>query len=385
MNKYENMSFATRAIKAGQGPDPATGALNTPIYETTTFAFETAQEFHERGIIGGSIEYTPGDYLYSRSTNPTTTALENKIASLEGAQASLITACGMGAVSVALMSTLNAGDHCICSDDLFICTRTMMNDVLPSKGIETDIINILDIELLKKTIKPNTKVIYLEVLSNPMLGLADIPTISKIAHEKGILVIVDNTFLSPYLLRPIELGADVVVHSGTKFVVGHGDALCGLISGPADLIKHMRYIGDNLGTHISPFNAWLALRGARTLPLRLQRQCENALAVAKFLESRPEIEAVIYPGLESHPQHEYAKEILKNGFGGMLMFKVKGGEKEMEKYIDNIHFMPIATSLGDVETLISPRYHDNFFIRMSTGCEDVKDIIAALEAAFAKM
>lgn len=384
MKKFYDMEFGTRAIKAGQGADPATGALNTPIYETSTFAFETAKEFHERGIIGGSIEYIPGDYLYSRSTNPTTTALENKIAALEGAEASLITSCGMGAVSVALMSTLNAGDHCICSNDLFICTRTMMNDVLPSKGIETDLINILDIELLKKTIKSNTKVIYLEVLSNPMLELADISTISKIAHEKGILLIVDNTFLSPYLLNPIKLGADVVVHSGTKYVVGHGDALCGLISGPKDLIKRMRYIGDNLGTHISPFNAWLALRGVRTLHLRVKKQCENALAIAKFLESRPEVERVIYPGLESHPQHEFAKEILKNGFGGMIMFKIKGGEKEMENYIDNIHFMPIATSLGDVETLVSPRYHDNFFIRMSTGCEDVKDIIEALEKAFNK-
>lgn len=384
MKKYDEMEFATRAIKAGQGADSKTGALNTPIYETTTYAFETAKEFHERGIIGGSIEYIPGDYLYSRSTNPTTTALEKKIAALEGAEASLITACGMGAVSVALMSTLNAGDHCISSNDLFICTRTMMNDVLPSKGVQTDLINILDIELLKKTIKPNTKVIYLEVLSNPMLELADIETISKIAHEKGILVIVDNTFLSPYLLNPIKLGADVVVHSGTKYVVGHGDALCGLISGPKDLIKHMRYIGDNLGTHISPFSSWLALRGARTLHLRVQRQCENALAVAKFLESRPEVERVIYPGLESHPQHEFAKSILKNGFGGMIMFKIKGGEKEMEHYIDNIHFMPIATSLGDVETLVSPRYHDDFFIRMSTGCEDVRDIIKALEEAFDK-
>lgn len=403
MKRYDEMGFATRAIKAGHEVDSSTRSLNTPIYETTNYAFATVKEYHERGIIGGASEFlatkefyetgingstskedTPRDYLYSRSTNPTTTALEEKIAALEGTEASLVTACGMGAVSVVLMATLNAGDHCISSNDLFMCTRSMMEDILPSKGIETDLINILDIEELKKTIRPNTKIIYLEVLSNPMLEFADIETISKIAHEKGILVIVDNTFLSPYLLNPIKLGADVVIHSGTKYVVGHGDAMCGLISGPRNLIKYMRYIGDNLGTHISPFSSWLALRGAKTLHVRVQRQCENALAVAKFLESRPEVEKVIYPGLESHPQHELAKRILKNGFGGMITFKIKGGEKEMEHYIDSVNFMPIATSLGDVETLISPKYDHEFFIRMSIGCEDIRDIIKALEEAFDK-
>lgn len=380
-----DLHFNTRAIKAGQGPDPATGALNTPIYETTTYAFPTAQEFLQRGLINACYEFTPGDYLYSRSTNPTTAALEDKIASLEGAEKTFVTACGMGAISSTLFALLNSGDHCISSNDLFFCTNNLMNEVLPEKGIETDKIDILDLELVKKTIKPNTKVIYLEVLSNPMLHLADIKSIAKIAHEKNILLVVDNTFLSPYLLRPIELGADIVVHSGTKYIVGHGDAICGLISGSNELLKKIRVMGDNLGVHVSPFSSWLALRGARTLPLRLDRQCANAMEIAKYFQSKEEIDSVIYPGLDNHPQYKFIQETLTNGFGGMLMFRLKGGKEAMENFINNVKLMPIATSLGDVETLISPKYYNDYYIRMSTGCEDAKDLIAAFEGAFAKM
>lgn len=379
------LQFNTRAIKAGQGPDPATGALNTPIYETTTYAFPTAQEFLQRGLINACYDFTPGDYLYSRSTNPTTAALENKIASLEGAEKTYVTASGMGAISATLFGLLKAGDHCISSNDLFFCTNNLMNEVLPEKGIETDKIDILDLELIEKTIKPNTKVIYLESLSNPMLHLADIKSIAKIAHAHNILLVVDNTFLSPYLLRPLELGADIVVHSGTKYVVGHGDAICGLISGPKDLLTKIRIMGDNLGVHVSPFNSWLALRGARTLPLRLDRQCQNALEVAKYFQGKEEIDSVIYPGLDNHPQYEFIKQTLTNGFGGMLMFRLKGGKEAMENFINNVKLMPIATSLGDVETLISPKYYNDYYIRMSTGCEDAKDLIAAFENAFATM
>ncbi len=385
MEKFDGMSFSTRAIKAGQGPDPVTGALNTPIYETTTYAFPTAQEFLQRGLINACYEFTPGDYLYSRSTNPTTEALENKIASLEGAEKCYVAASGMGAISSTLFALLKAGDHVISSNDLFFCTNNMMDEVLPEKGIETDKIDILDLELIKKTIKPNTKVIYFEVLSNPMLHLADIKAISEIAHEKGILVVADNTFLSPYLLRPLELGADIVVHSGTKYVVGHGDALCGLVSGSKELLTKIRIMGDNLGTHPSPFSSWLALRGARTLPIRLDRISKNALEMAKYFQTKEEVESVIYPGLENHPQYEFVKNSLPNGFGGMVMFKVKGGKEMMEKFINNVGLMPIATSLGDVETLISPKYYNDFYIRMSTGCEDTKDLIDAFEAAFAKL
>ena len=381
MDKYHDMKFATRAIKAGEGPDPTTGALNTPIYETTTYAYASTRDF-EQGIVD-AMSWQPGACLYSRSTNPTTMALERKIASLEGAEDAAIVACGMAAVNMALLSNLNAGDHVIASNDIFCCTRSSLEDILPSKGIEVDIVDINHLSNIEEKLKPNTKVIYIEVLSNPRLELADLPAIAELAHKNGCKFIVDNTFLSPYLLRPLECGADMVVHSGTKYVVGHGDALCGLVSGSKEMVDRVRYYNDNLGTHISPFDAWLALRGARTMHLRVARQCENAMAIAKYLEAKPEVEYVFYPGLASHPKHELAEKMLSNGYGGMVSFHLKGGYEAMEKFVNNVEIPPIATSLGDVVTLIHPKHHDGDLIRLSVGCEDAEDLIAALEKTFA--
>ena len=376
----KNMSFATRAIKAGEGPDPTTGALNTPIYETSTFAYHSTKEF-EQGI-DDAMSWVPGACLYSRTTNPTTQALERKVAALEGAEDAYIASCGMAAVNLALLSNLNAGDHVIASNDIFCCTRSSLEDILPSKGIEVDIVDVTDIKNIQEKLKDNTKVIYLEVLSNPRLELADLAGIAELAHSRGIFFIVDNTFLSPYLLRPLEFGADMVVHSGTKYLVGHGDALCGLISGTKEKVDRVRYYSDNLGTHISPFDAWLALRGARTMPLRVAKQCENALAIAKYLEAKPEVGYVYYPGLESHRQHDVAVKMLKNGFGGMVSFHLEGGYEKMAKFVDSVKLMPIATSLGDVVTLIHPKHHEGDLIRLSVGCEDVNDLIADLELGF---
>ena len=381
MDKYHDMKFATRAIKAGEGPDPTTGALNTPIYETTTYAYASTRDF-EQGIVD-AMSWQPGACLYSRSTNPTTMALERKIASLEGAEDAAIVACGMAAVNMALLSNLNAGDHVIASNDIFCCTRSSLEDILPSKGIEVDIVDINHLSNIEEKLKPNTKVIYIEVLSNPRLELADLPAIAELAHKNGCKFIVDNTFLSPYLLRPLECGADMVVHSGTKYVVGHGDALCGLVSGSKEMVDRVRYYNDNLGTHISPFDAWLALRGARTMHLRVARQCENAMAIAKYLEAKPEVEYVFYPGLASHPKHELAEKMLSNGYGGMVSFHLKGGYEAMEKFVNNVEIPPIATSLGDVVTLIHPKHHDGDLIRLSVGCEDAEDLIADLEKTFA--
>ncbi|WP_455582437.1 trans-sulfuration enzyme family protein [Dysosmobacter sp.] len=380
MDKYHDMKFATRAIKAGEGPDPTTGALNTPIYETTTYAYASTRDF-EQGIVD-AMSWQPGACLYSRSTNPTTMALERKIASLEGAEDAAIVACGMAAVNMALLSNLNAGDHVIASNDIFCCTRSSLEDILPSKGIEVDIVDINHLSNIEEKLKPNTKVIYIEVLSNPRLELADLPAIAELAHKNGCKFIVDNTFLSPYLLRPLEWGADMVVHSGTKYVVGHGDALCGLVSGSKEMVDRVRYYNDNLGTHISPFDAWLALRGARTMHLRVARQCENAMAIAKYLEAKPEVEYVFYPGLASHPKHELAEKMLSNGYGGMVSFHLKCGYEAMEKFVNNVEIPPIATSLGDVVTLIHPKHHNGDLIRLSVGCEDAEDLIADLEKTF---
>lgn len=381
---YSKMSFGTRAIKYGEGPDPTTHALNTPIYETTTYAFDTTEEYEQ--MIVDAMSWKPDCCIYSRTTNPTTMAMEKKVTSLENAEDACVISCGMAAVSMALLTQLNAGDHVICSDDTFICTASMFEDILPSKGIETDRVEILNLENIKKAIKPNTKAIYLETLSNPLLKLADIPAIAELAHAHGCKLIVDNTFLSPFIMRPLDFGADIVVHSGTKYYVGHGDGLCGVVAGKKKDMDRIRYYNDNLGTHISPFDAWLALRGTRTLPLRLAKQSQNALALAKWLEARPDVEFVIYPGLKSHKQHELAKKLFHgDNFGGMLCFHVKGGYEEMAKFADNVQIPPIGTSLGDVVTLIYPKKPYDNLIRLSVGCEDVNDLMADFEQAFAKL
>lgn len=258
-----------------------------------------------------------------------------------------------------------------------------VHHILPSKGIETTRVNITDLENIKKAMKPNTKVIYFEALSNPLLELADIPAIAEYAHAHGCKVIVDNTFVSPFIMRPLDWGADIVIHSATKYYVGHGDAICGVLAGKKADMDRIRYYNDNLGTHISPFDSWLALRGVRTLPLRLKKQSENAMAIAKWLEKRPEVEFVIYPGLESHPQHELAKKLFDgDNFGGMVCFHLKGGYEEMSAFADATKIPPIATSLGDVVTLIYPKKPYNNLIRLSTGIEDVNDLIADFEQAF---
>ena len=382
-DKYKNMKFETRAIKSGEGVDPTTHAVNTPIYLTTTYGYETTKDFEK--ILVDAMNWVDGAYLYSRTNNPTTEALQYKIASLEGAEASTVTPCGMAAISVALFSNLNCGDHCIVSNDIFIVSRSLFEDVLPSKGIETDIIDVIDLDNIRKAIKPNTKVIYVESCSNPRLELADIEAISKIAKEHSITFIVDNTFLSPYLLRPLEFGADIVVHSGTKFVVGHGDGLLGLISGSREKMDRAKYYSDNLGTHISPFNSWLSLRSVKTLNLRLDRQCSNALKIAEFLESHPEVDKVYYPGLKSHAQHELATKILKDGYGSMVTFHLKGGYEAMVKFVDSVKIPPIGTSLGDVVTLIHPKHAEGDLIRLSVGCENVDDLIADLQGAFEEL
>ncbi len=378
---YSKMEFATRAIKFGEEPDPVTRALNTPIYETSTYGYETAEQYDEMLALGA--QWAPDIYIYSRTTNPTTNALEKKVASLENAEDAVITACGMAAISNALLSFLDAGDHVICSDDTFMCTSSMFADILPAKGIETCRVEVLDVENVEKAMKPNTKVVYLEALSNPQLKLADLPKIAEIAHKHGCKFIVDNTFLSPVVMRPLDWGADIVVHSGTKYYSGHGDALVGIVAGSKKDMDRVRYYYDNLGSHISPFNAWLVLRSIRTMPLRVRQQSENAMALAKWFESRPEVDFVTYPGLESHGQHELAKKIFWNGiYGGMLCVHLKGGHEEMCKFADATKIPPVATSLGDVVTLMFPKTAYNNLIRLSVGCEDVKDLIADFEQAF---
>ena len=379
--KFDNMELDTRAIKVGEGREPVTKALNTPIFETSSYGYETAEEYDEMLVRGANWE--PDLYIYSRTTNPTTDAVIKKVVSLEGAEDAVVCSCGMAAISNALLSFLDAGDHVICSDDTFMCTSSMFADILPAKGIETSRVEILDVENIEKAMRPNTKVVYLEALSNPQLKLANLPAIAEIAHKHNCKFIVDNTFLSPIVMKPLKLGADIVVHSGTKYYVGHGDALCGIVAGNKEDMDRVRYYYDNFGSHISPFNAWLLLRSIKTMPLRVRQQSHNAMELAKWFENRPEVDFVTYPGLESHGQHKLATDMFEEGlYGGMLCVHLKGGYEEMCKFVDATKIPPVATSLGDVVTLVFPKSSYNNLIRISTGCEDVKDLIADFEQAF---
>lgn len=365
--------FSTIAIHAGERTDPSTHAMNTPLYQTATFAFDSAVE--KESAVDRALEWEPGAFFYSRTGNPTTAALEQKLAALEGAEDAAVGASGMAACSTALMSVLNAGDHCLASSDLFVITRVLMDEVLKNKGIDVSHVDTTDIDAVKAAIRPNTKVLFVESLSNPHMDLADLQVLADVAHEAGLVFIVDNTFLSPRLLRPLEYGADMVVHSATKWLGGHGDALAGVVAGRKELIDRVRYYLDALGAPPSPFNSWLILRGVRTLGLRIQAHSTNALAVAKLLESRDEVEFVRYPGLPSHPQHELATRMLKGTFGGMLAIRLRGDAETMGRFAAALELSSIAVSLGDVHSLVYPMPKRDNLIRLSIGCEDVEDLL----------
>ncbi len=368
------MGFSTRAIHDGEARDPVTGALSTPIYATATFAFDSAAA--KEAAVDSALDWEPGAYFYSRTGNPTTSTLERKMASLEGAEDAVVAASGMAAVAAALMSVLDAGDHCVASSDLFIITRFLLDDVFKRKGITVDHVDVTDLDAVRAAIRPTTKALFVETLSNPHMHFADMAALSQIARASDITFIVDNTFLSPYLVQPIALGADMVVHAATKYIGGHGDVLAGTVAGRKELIDNVRYYLDSLGGAVSPFNSWLVIRGAKTLPLRMRAHSENGLAVAEFLQSRPEVEFVNYPGLPSHPQYELARSILTNGFGGMMSIRLHGGAAAMETFASALQLSAIAVSLGDVHSLVYPMPKRENLIRLSVGCEDVADLLA---------
>lgn len=373
MHDERQWGQATKAIRAGLRVDPTTRALNTPIYETTTFAYEDMASYER--ISAAALAWQPDNYFYSRTQNPTTAALERKIAALEGTEDAAITACGMGAVNMALLSQLKAGDHFIASDDMFVVSKLSLEDIYTRYGIEHDMVDMTNLDNIRAKFRPNTKIVYLEVLSNPHLKLMDVQAIARLAHEHGAKLIVDNTFLSPCLLQPYALGADMVLHSATKYISGHGDALCGVVSGSKELMDQVRVMADRLGSHISAFDAWLVLRGVRTLSMRAHTASENALALARYLETCPQVEYVRYPGLESHPQHALAQKMLHQGFGGMLAFHLKGGYAEMGRFVDALQLISNATSLGDVGSLVYPIHSDDGLVRISVGCENTEDIL----------
>ncbi|HHV17650.1 MAG TPA: methionine gamma-lyase, partial [Thermoanaerobacterales bacterium] len=338
--------FNTKAIHAGQKPCPVTGAHVTPIYQTSTFVFKDVDQGAHR--FAGE----EAGYIYTRLGNPTLTELEAKIAALEGGEAALGAASGMAAISTALVSLLKQGDHIVAGDTLYGCTHGFIHELLPQYGIEVTMVDTSDINNIEQAMKTNTKVVYVETPANPTMKLVDLKGTAEIAHNHGARLIVDNTFMSPYLQRPIEHGADVVVHSATKYIGGHGDVIAGLIISSKELIDNMRipYLKD-FGGVLSPFDAWLLLRGLKTLGVRMDRHCANAQKVAEYLEKHPLIDEVHYPGLPSHPQHELAiKQI--NGFGGMMSFELKGGLEAGKVLMNSVKMISLAVSLGCVDSLI---------------------------------
>jgi methionine-gamma-lyase len=371
--RTDGTGFATRAIHAGERPDPTTHAHNTPIFATATFAFDTAAE--KEAAVDRALEWDPTSYFYSRTGNPTNRALEEKVASLEGAEDCVVASSGMASVSATLFAHLDAGDHVIIGDEVFAITKVLWEEDLPRRNIAVTPVDMTDLAALQAAFTPHTKIVFMESSTNPRLRMADIAAVAELTHRHRALLVVDNTFLGPALLRPLEHGADLVLHAATKYLSGHGDAVSGVVSGRKALIDPIRKQTDTFGQAASPFSSFLVLRGVRTLPLRSTKGSENAVAIAQFLEADPRIEWVRYPGLASHPDHAYATRVLGSRYGAMLTFKTRRGVEGMAAFTDHLALCDIGVSLGDVFTLVYPRPKDGAIIRLSVGCEDAADLI----------
>ena len=341
MMNLANKGFATRQIHAGKHENSA-GALCTPIYQTSTFAFDTVQQGGAR--FAGQ---EPG-FIYTRLGNPSVQQVEEKIASLEGAEAALAAASGMGAVSTALWSCLTAGSEIVASDTLYGCTFALMNHGLTQFDVKTHFVDFSDLEAVKAALNERTKVVYLETPCNPNMKMVDIAAAAKLAHDfnPAIMVIVDNTFCSPYLQQPLSLGADAVIHSATKYLNGHGDVIAGFIAGSAEFITKCRMFGlkDMTGAALSPFDAFLIARGLKTLHIRMERHCEIAMKVARFLHDHPAVDKVYYPGLEDFEGYEIAKKQMKLP-GGMIAIELKAGREAVADALNKLQMCTIAVSL----------------------------------------
>lgn len=388
--------FGTVSIHGGSCKNPY-GTLAVPIFQTSTFVFDSAEQGGKRFALE-----EPG-YIYSRLGNPTTTVLEDKIAQLESGEAAVATSSGMGAISSVMWTILKAGDHIISDKTLYGCTFAFFSHGLSRFGIEVSFVDTADGEAVKKAMKPNTRAVYLETPANPNLKIVDIKAIAEIAHtNSNTLVVVDNTFSTPYCQRPLELGADIVVHSATKYLNGHGDVIAGMVISRKDLVDQIRLVGikDMTGSVLGPMEAYLIIRGMKTLEVRMRKHCENALKVAEFLEAHDKVAEVYFPGLKSHPGHEIAAKQM-DAFGGIMSFELKGGFEAGKILLNNLKLCSLAVSLGDTETLIqhpASMTHSPYtkeermeagitdgLVRLSVGLENIEDIIADLEYGLSKI
>lgn len=384
--------FATRAIHHAYDPQDNGGSLTPPLHLTSTFTFETAEAGGE--MFAGE----RAGHIYSRISNPTCDLLEQRIATLEGAEAGLALSSGMGAITAVLWTLLSPGDEVIVDKTLYGCTFAFMRHGLAKWGVTITHVDMTDPENLRAAVSDKTRVVYFETPANPNMRLVDIAAVSEIAHSVGAQVVADNTYATPYLTRPIELGADIVVHSATKYLGGHGDVVAGLVAGTAEQVAEIRLVGmkDMTGAVMAPFNAMLILRGLKTLALRMDRHCASAMDVARYLEAHPAVGAVHFPGLESFPQHDLAGRQMAQP-GAMIAFEIDGGMEAGIRFMNALKLIQRAVSLGDAETLIqhpASMTHSTYtpeeraehgisdgLIRLSVGLEEVADIISDLDMA----
>ena len=390
--------ISTKAIHAGNKKDEQYGSHAMPIYQTSTFTFENCKQGGDRfaGLEGG--------HIYTRLGNPTADALEAKLAALEGSEACVAFGSGMGAISSTLWTICKQGDHIVADKTLYGCTFVLLSQGMARYGVETTFVDMSDIDNLQNALRKETAVVYFESPANPNMKIVDIKAIADVAHayNRNIKVVIDNTFATPVLQQPLSLGCDVVIHSATKFLNGHGDVIAGCVCGKADFLTDVRLFGlkDMTGAVIGPFDAFLVLRGLKTLDVRMERHSSNALKLVDYLQSNPKVKKIYFPGLESHPGHEIAKRQMSS-FGSLLSFELKGGKEAAMKLLDNMQMCTLAVSLGDAETLIehpASMTHSTYdldslseaeiseeLVRVSVGLENIEDIIADFEQSFAKI
>jgi len=383
--------FDTLAVHGSEGNDPLTGAVAPPIYQSSTFAFRDST--HGEKLFKGEDE----GYIYSRLGNPTQSCLEREMAFLEGGEVAVAFASGMAATTALILTLCQPGDNYVASNTLYGGTHGLNIGFMRKMDIEAREVPATDISNVEPAIDDKTRLIFIETPANPNLDIIDIRACARIAKRHGIILAVDNTFATPLLQRPIELGADVIVHSATKYISGHGDTVAGLLVGPGELIGHVRKLMNDTGSCISPFNAWLLLRGLKTLAVRMRKHCENAMHVAQYLSFHPKVKEVHYPGLSFHPGHELALKQMDSGFGGMIAFEIVGTREDAKRMMDAVELCTLAVSLGDCDTLIchpasttqssySPEELaragiSETMIRLSVGIEDPRDICNDLGSA----
>jgi len=388
------MHIESKIVHGGQHPDKETGALAPPIYQTSTFAFRDA----DHGARLFKQEET--GYIYTRLSNPTINLLAKKVALLESTEAGVVFASGLAAIFNLVVTLSKAGEHIVSDDTIYGGTYALCKNILPNLGIEVTFCDTADADQLRSAIRDNTRLVFTETPANPTLKIIDIAKCAEVTHAKKIPLCVDNTFATPYLQRPVELGADIVVHSATKYFGGHGDIIGGIVVGKKDFIHGLWENAKEIGACNSPFNAWLVLRGLKTLAVRMDRHCMNAMKIAEYLNKHDRVEKVYYPGLLSHPGHELAKKQM-SGFGGMVGFDVKGGKEAGKVIMNSVRLCILAVSLGDADTLIehpASMTHSTYsdgelrdcginpgYVRLSVGLEHADDIIADLDQALSKL